>query len=78
MSVREMAMFGILDDGHTYSYIPIGLVAMVGNSLNLLVLFRHQRSLSPYTYMAALAGCDLASGLCLVWMGTGVSSTYRT
>ena len=69
LSARELAMFIFLLKVQDYMYIAIGLVAIVGNSLNLLVLFRHQRSLSPYTYMAALAGCDLGSGLCLIWMG---------
>ena len=66
MDAKEMALRQQLLTLWACGYGVIGLTAVVGNSLNLVVLLRRKRTISPYTYMTAMAACDLVSGLCII------------
>ncbi|ELU07297.1 hypothetical protein CAPTEDRAFT_195933 [Capitella teleta] len=66
--VDMRAIMKVTNAINSYAYVVLGFLAITTNTMNLIVMKR-QPSVSPYTYLTALAACDLMTGLTMLWNG---------
>ncbi|ELT88863.1 hypothetical protein CAPTEDRAFT_190675 [Capitella teleta] len=59
----------------SFGHMTFGILAVVCNILNLIVL-REQKSLSPFVYMKWIAACDLFTGFMITMNGLSVNRDF--